>query len=138
MGRAAEAAEALESAALEAGCLSTARSLEDLRHLMMEQPFTLVVVGEGKRGKSSLINALLGRAISPVRESVPETAAVARFRWGRSFRASVRFLSEQECQNLGQFFQTCGQENCERVSQLLYENPPQEDRTLGSEESLRD
>ena len=138
MGRASEAAESLESAALEAGCLSTARNLEDLRHLMMEQPFTLVVVGEGKRGKSSLINALLGRAVSPVRESVPETAAVARFRWGREFRASVRFLSEQECQNLGQFFQAYGQESCERVSRLLRENPPQEDRTLGSEESLRD
>ncbi len=140
MGRAAEAVEELEAAALEAGRLSTARHLEDLRHLMMEQPFTLVVVGEGKRGKSSLINALLGKALSPVRESVPETAAVARFRWGRSFRASVRFLSTQECQDLGQFFQACtqGQESGERVRHLLEECPPQEDRSLESEESLYD
>ncbi len=133
------AAEALEKAALEAGCLGTARALEDLRRLMAEQPFTLVVVGEGKRGKSSLINALLGRAVSPVRESVPETASVARFRWGREFRGAVHFLNDEECRQLGEFFKLSskGITFAERVRLMLEERPPQEDQFLNSEAALR-
>ena len=135
----ASAAEALERAALEAGCLNSARALEDLSRLMAEQPFTLVAVGEGKRGKSSLINALLGRDLSPVRESVPETSAVARFRWGRSFRGVVRFLDEEECRDLAQFQKLSSQDETfgERVRRMLDEKPPQEDRALDSEEALR-
>lgn len=133
------AAEALEKAALEAGCLGSARALEDLRRLMAEQPFTLVVVGEGKRGKSSLLNALLGRAVSPVRESVPETASVARFRWGREFRGSVHFLDEEECRQLGEFLELSLKDKTftERVRRMLEERPPQEDRELAGEEALR-
>ncbi|MBR6625908.1 MAG: dynamin family protein, partial [Mailhella sp.] len=133
------AAQVLENAALEAGCLGSARSLEDLRRLMAEQPFTLVVVGEGKRGKSSLINALLGRAVSPVRESVPETASVARFRWGRDFRGAVHFLDEEECRQLGEFLKLSSKDEtfAERVRRMLEEKPPQEDRELESEEALR-
>ena len=134
----ASAAEELEKAALEAGCLGTARALEDLRRLMAEQPFTLVVVGEGKRGKSSLINALLGRALSPVRESVPETAAVARFRWGREFRGQAHFLSEEECRNLGLFQKIGAQDETfsVRVQAMLEARPPQEDKAFDSEQSL--
>jgi len=136
----ASAAEALEKAALEAGCLGTARALEDLRRLMAEQPFTLVAVGEGKRGKSSLINALLGRAVSPVRESVPETAAVARFRWGRDFRGTVHFLSDEECRALAQFQKLRSQDEAfsERVQAMLEARPPQEDRVLDSEARLQE
>ena len=136
----ASAAEALEKSALEAGCLGTARALADLRRLMAEQPFTLVVVGEGKRGKSSLINALLGRAVSPVRESVPETAAVARFRWGRELRGQVRFLSEEECRSFAQLRKFSQQDEAfsERLRHLLEERPPLEDRMLDSEESVQE
>ena len=133
------AAQMLEKASLEAGCLGSARALEDLRRLMAEQPFTLVAVGEGKRGKSSLINALLGRSVSPVRESVPETASVARFRWGRDFRGAVHFLDEEECRQLGEFLKLSSKDEtfAERVRRMLEEKPPQEDRELESEEALR-
>jgi len=133
------AAEELEKSVLEVGCLGTARALADLRRLMAEQPFTLVAVGEGKRGKSSLINALLGKEISPVRESVPETAAVARFFWGRDFRAHVHFLEEEECRQLGQFQKLSSQDETfsERARLLLEGRPPKEDRLLESAEELR-
>ncbi len=135
----ASAAEELEKSVLEAGCLGTARALADLRRLMAEQPFTLVAVGEGKRGKSSLINALLGKDVSPVRESVPETAAVARFFWGRDFRAHVHFLEEEECRQLGQFQKLSSQDETfsKRARLLLEERPPKEDRLLESAEELR-
>lgn len=137
---AAGAVESLERASLENGDVETARALGDFRHLMAEQPFTLVVVGEGKRGKSSLVNALLGGEYSPVRESVPETAAVARFRWGREFGGRVRFLREEECARLVECFRGHEAEGelCERIEVLRKELPPLADRELESPDRLRD
>lgn len=43
----------------------------------MDEPFTLAVVGDFKRGKSTLINALLGRVCVPM-NVLPETASVNR------------------------------------------------------------
>ncbi|MBR3880902.1 MAG: dynamin family protein [Mailhella sp.] len=132
------AASDLEQAALETGSLETARALGDLRYLMLEQPFTLVVVGEGKRGKSSLVNALLGKAVSPVRESVPETAAVARFRWGETFRSCARFLSEEESLRIGGFFKENASDDSfgERVQRLLNDRPPAGEKEIRSEKEL--
>ena len=136
-----DAADALRDAALSAGAVETARATDDLRRLMMEQPYTLVVVGEGKRGKSSLVNALLGAELSPVRESVPETTAVVRFRWGREFRASIRFLDEQECQHLEQFSRLVAPASDdssfeERMRRRFEERPPQESRIIKNREEL--
>ena len=39
------------------------------RKMLRRQPFKIVIVGERKRGKSSLINAIIGQELSPVRES---------------------------------------------------------------------
>ena len=44
-------------------------------------PFTLVVCGEFKRGKSSLINALLGEDVTPV-NVMPETVTLNRIIYG--------------------------------------------------------
>lgn len=139
-GAAAGTAEALERAAVESGCLEAARALGDFRRLMAEQPFTLVVVGEGKRGKSSLVNALLGGEYSPVRESVPETAAVARFRWGREFGGRVRFLDEDECARLVECFRGDDEkgELCEHLEVLRREAPPRADVVLDSPTRLRE
>lgn len=137
--RAAEEAENLERAVFENGDINLARELGDFRHLMADQPFTMVVVGEGKRGKSSLVNALLGGEYSPVRESVPETAAVARFSWGREFRGRVRFLTDDECARLVECFreQENGGELCERMEVMRRELPPRADEVLESPERLR-
>lgn len=133
-------AGALERAALENGDMETARALGDFCHLMAEQPFTMVVVGEGKRGKSSLVNALLGGEYSPVRESVPETAAVARFRWGREFSGRVRFLTGEECARLVEVFRPHDDtgELCERLEVLGRELPPRNDEELASPGRLRE
>ena len=72
------------------------KELADFRKLLADQPFRVTLVGEGKRGKSSLINALLGDDLSPVRESVPETAAVAEFSFAESPRYAVTFLDEEQ------------------------------------------
>ncbi|WP_418764180.1 dynamin family protein [Mailhella sp.] len=136
----AKASEELERVALENGDMNLVRALGDFRHLMAEQPFTMVVVGEGKRGKSSLVNALLGGAYSPVRESVPETAAVARFRWGPKFEGRVRFFSEEECARLSESCWSHERKGdlCERLEAMRQKLPPRAEKSLESPERLRE
>jgi small GTP-binding protein len=59
------------------------------------QRLNLVVLGEFKRGKSTLVNALLGRSILPT-GVVPLTAAVTVVRKGSEDRLVVRFLDGRE------------------------------------------
>ena len=51
----------------------------------------VVVAGEATRGKSTLINALLGRAVLPAGVT-PLTTVVTTVRYGEDSRAEVRFL----------------------------------------------
>ncbi len=76
------------------------RDVAEFRRLLEDQPFRVAVLGEGKRGKSSLVNALLGEALAPVRESVPETSAVAEFFYAARPSYAVRFLDEEEWTHL--------------------------------------
>lgn len=46
-----------------------------------DEPFTIAVCGEFKRGKSTLINALLGEAVAPV-DVMPETCTINRICYG--------------------------------------------------------
>jgi ribosome biogenesis GTPase A len=55
----------------------------------------VAVIGEFKRGKSSLINALLGEAVLPT-GVIPVTAAPTLVRFGETARAMVRLLNDTE------------------------------------------
>jgi GTP-binding protein EngB required for normal cell division len=74
----------LEQADADA-CESLARKLRD-------NVFHLVVAGQFKRGKSSLVNALLGAPLLPV-GVVPLTSVITVLQWGETPRASVMFYS---------------------------------------------
>jgi len=53
--------------------------------------FTIAVIGKAKRGKSTLINALLGRRddlLAPI-DKLPASSAITRFRWGNEEKAEV-------------------------------------------------
>jgi GTPase SAR1 family protein len=63
---------------------------EDLREKVRENTFNLVVVGQFKRGKTSLINALLGADILPV-SVVPLTSIVTIMTYGEALRIKVYF-----------------------------------------------
>lgn len=70
-----------------------AREIDVLRQAVAQTP-AVVVVGEQKRGKSSVINALLGVAgLSPVDIEVA-TSAYLVFRHGEQLRAVAHFLGE--------------------------------------------
>jgi GTPase SAR1 family protein len=62
----------------------------DLKEKIRSNSFNLVVVGQFKRGKTSLINALLGADILPV-AVVPLTSIVTIITWGEALRITVYF-----------------------------------------------
>jgi len=67
---------------------------EELREKIRSNAFNLVVVGQFKRGKTSLINALLGAEILPV-AVVPLTSIVTIMTWGEALRIKVYFNDER-------------------------------------------
>ncbi len=69
-----------------------------LRNRVLERRFTVAVVGEFKRGKSTLINALLGAEILPA-DVLPTTATVNRVTFGLAPSATLRFLDGRPPQN---------------------------------------
>lgn len=87
--------------------------LHAFRKLIRAHPFKIAVVGERKRGKSSLINALLGRILSPVGESAPETAVGITFRYAAEPEYTVRFLDAPQFARLQAYL------NAEEGNRLL-------------------
>jgi hypothetical protein len=79
---------------------------EDLKEKVRSNAFNLVVVGQFKRGKTSLIIALLGAEILPV-AVVPLTSIVTIMTWGKALRIKVYFndgkITEIKSENLIEF-----------------------------------
>ena len=65
-------------------------ALAELRGRLRERRLRVLVAGEAKRGKSTLINALLGRAVLPVGVT-PLTALATTVRYGREERVHAVF-----------------------------------------------
>jgi Dynamin family len=65
-------------------------ALAALRGRLAEQRLRVLVAGEAKRGKSTLVNALLGRALLPMGVT-PLTALATTVRYGRDEEASAVF-----------------------------------------------
>jgi small GTP-binding protein len=71
------------------------QNLDAARTRLVEDRFNLVVFGEFKRGKSTLINALLGRELLPT-GVVPLTSVVTAIGAGSGDRLLVRFADRRE------------------------------------------
>jgi Dynamin family len=85
---------ALVSALNELAVLGADRDREQMAALLDRLDaarLRVLVAGEAKRGKSTLINALLGRAVLPSGVT-PLTAVTTTVRYGEDERAEVRFL----------------------------------------------
>ncbi len=86
--------ETLLSALSELASLGTERDREQLaalRDRLDAARLRVLVVGEAKRGKSTLVNALLDRAVLPSGVT-PLTAVTTTVRYGDDPRVEVRFL----------------------------------------------
>src|SRR3989454_283539 len=81
---------ALSRLAIEAGSPELARVVDALAERLREGRFYVACVGQFKRGKSTLVNALVGESVLPT-GVVPITAAVTVVRHGERLAARVRF-----------------------------------------------
>jgi GTP-binding protein EngB required for normal cell division len=89
---------ALAGALNELAALGTAQDREQiaaLRDRLDAARLRVLVAGEAKRGKSTLINALLGRAVLPAGVT-PLTAVATTVRYGNDPCADVRFADGHE------------------------------------------
>jgi GTP-binding protein EngB required for normal cell division len=89
---------ALASALDELAALGTERDREQLSTLrgrLDEARLRVLVVGEAKRGKSTLVNALLGRPVLPAGVT-PLTAVTTTVRYGDDPQVQVRFRDGHE------------------------------------------
>jgi hypothetical protein len=80
----------LEGLAREAGADELAREASLVAERLREGRFYVACVGQFKRGKSTLVNALVGEAVLPA-GVVPVTSVVTVVRWGERRAARVRF-----------------------------------------------
>lgn len=65
-------------------------TLEEAKALIRTRGYRVAVMGEFKRGKSTLLNALLGAPVLPA-DATPTTAAVSRITYGQKERAVLFF-----------------------------------------------
>ncbi len=95
-----ELAGRLENAAM-------VREIEETMQLLQQDVFKIVVVGEFSRGKSTFINALLGKRVLPA-ATRPTTAIINRISYGEEKRFVIHFrdndkvreVTEEEFKNI--------------------------------------
>ena len=79
----------LEQLAIESGAPYLATEVRDLAEQIRDGLFYVACIGQFKRGKSTLLNALVGRSMLPT-GVVPVTAVVTVIRYGQEQRVRVR------------------------------------------------
>lgn len=65
-------------------------SINECKELVETKKYVVAVMGEFKRGKSSLINALMGSRILPA-DATPTTATVNRIVYGKSSKTEIHY-----------------------------------------------
>jgi GTP-binding protein EngB required for normal cell division len=100
---------------------------EELQEKIRTNTFNLVVVGQFKRGKTSLINALLGADILPV-AAIPLTSIVTVMTWGEALRIKVFFndnnVSEIKPESLLEYVTERGNpNNVKKVKEVVVTYP---------------
>lgn len=70
-------------------------SIREMKELLRSHRYRVAVIGEFKRGKSSLLNALLGAEVLPT-DVLPTTAVVTRILYGREKRLRILFHDGRE------------------------------------------
>jgi len=76
-----------------------AAEAEALHQRVVERRFSLAVLGEFKRGKSTFLNALMGQEILPA-DVLPATATVNRVTWGYQPGVELRFRDGRPAEHI--------------------------------------
>lgn len=78
---------------------SCQRALDELAQDMENDFYTVVVLGEFKRGKSTFVNALLGEPLLPT-DVLPETATINAIMYEDRPRVSVSYMDGREAEGI--------------------------------------
>ena len=89
----------LQAASRDRSLPELAERAEALRLRVEERRFTVAVVGDFRRGKSTFINALLGTSVLPS-DIAPTTATVNRVTYGSKPSAELRFWDGRPAQQV--------------------------------------
>lgn len=81
--------------ALRLGRVDLHEDLDEIEARLARRVLSVALIGQFKRGKTSLLNALIGEEILPT-GVLPLTAIVTHVRWGKEFRAVVRLQDGSE------------------------------------------
>lgn len=81
------------------GLPDRAGQMRERRQTLERDAFRLMVLGEFKRGKSTLINAMLGADVLPAKVA-PCTAVITELRWGEQPSARLHFRDAREPQDI--------------------------------------
>jgi len=116
------ALETLRSLAAEQKDVTLLAACSELEQKLAQRELNLVVVGQFKRGKTSLLNALIGQPILPV-AVLPLTSVVTVLRYGAFAHAVVHFLQgatkKIELEELSEYITEIGNpENRKHVSRV--------------------
>lgn len=71
------------------------KEIGDISHKLQSQSFRIAVVGEFSQGKSTLLNALLGEEIQPVR-AIPCSGTITVLKYGTKKRVICRYKDGRE------------------------------------------
>lgn len=85
---------------------STKHTLESAQKKLLERGFSIGVAGVLSAGKSSFLNALLGKGVLGT-STIPETASLTILRYGDQESAVVEFFTQEEFEALGAESSTC-------------------------------
>jgi septin family protein len=84
------ALQEMTSVGTRMGLPSAPESFEATRQRMQENAYTVLVMGEAKRGKSTLVNALMGQDLLPTDVDI-STNQVFHVRWAEQPKFRLRF-----------------------------------------------
>lgn len=87
-------ADDLSAVMKDRGRTDVVNQIDEAKKHLVTNTFTIAVIGKAKRGKSTLINAILGRSddmVAPI-DKLPASSAITRFRNGRE-KATVVYQS---------------------------------------------
>ena len=105
--------------------LPEGKQLKELTVFLEKENFTVVVLGEFSRGKSTFINALLGKSLLPM-DVLPETAVLSALLYGDEPEATIiycdghRERGQADGQYLSQFSAQSGRHEDISYIQLKY------------------
>lgn len=83
----------LAAIASESGDAVAAQAVQNTIAAYKQSRFVLAILGKAKRGKSTLMNAMLGRSddtLAPI-DKLPASSAITRFRWAEKEEAIVTY-----------------------------------------------